>query len=62
MRYFCAKKQKGIPMQKVNKYCLLVARCPELRLWKSIIVKGRLKKILIPVVPADMADMVKECE
>jgi len=29
-RYFCKKKQMYLPKLKVNEYCLLKARCPEL--------------------------------
>jgi hypothetical protein len=58
-RYTC-KKYKVVTMKKANEYCLL-QRCPELMVQKSILVRVRLKKILIPVIPADMADIVKEC-
>lgn len=55
-RYFCQKKQAKVTMKKANDYCLLKTRCPELMIQKKILVKGRLKKIFIPVVPVTMTE------
>lgn len=54
-RYFCQKKQSRVTMNKANEYCLLKARCPELMVKKAVLCGGRLKTIIIPVVPVTLA-------
>lgn len=59
-RYVCSKGKK-VTMKKANDYCLLKTRCPELMVQKMILVKGRLKRILIPVVPVTMTEPKGDC-
>lgn len=60
-RYFCAKNKATVTMKKVNEYCLLKARCPELMVKKVIMKKGRLSYVYLRVVPEMLADVKNLC-
>ncbi len=55
-RYLCAKGKK-VTIKKANEYCIL-ARCPELKVHRPIIVKGRLKFVDVQVVSETMTELV----
>jgi len=58
-RYVC-QQGKIVTIVKANKVCLL-RRCPDLQVVRSILEKGRLKHITIPVVLESYVDINGRC-
>lgn len=58
-RYLC-QQDKQVTIAKANKVCL-IRRCPDLAVIKTIMKRGRLKRIVVPVVSASMVDINGRC-
>jgi len=58
-RYVC-RQGKDTNIAKANKVCLM-RRCPDLAVRKPILTKGRLRHIIVSVVPEMMIDIAGRC-